>query len=61
VILVEQSPALFHQPSLLWLMVGRRRLKDITRRTDHMRAAGAEVLCGTAHAVDTVARGEVAD
>jgi sulfide:quinone oxidoreductase len=56
VILVEQSPALFHQPSLLWLMVGRRRLKDITRRTDHMRAAGAEVLCGTAHAVDTVGK-----
>lgn len=56
VILIEQNPELIHQPSLLWLMVGRRRLSDITRRTDHMRAAGAEVLCGTVHAVDTAGK-----
>lgn len=54
VTLVEQKPDLCCQPSLLWLMIGRRRLRDISRRTDRMRAGGAEVICSKALALDTV-------
>lgn len=51
--LVEQKPDLTYQPGLLWLMTGRRRQRDITRRTDRMRAGGADVVASKALALDT--------
>lgn len=56
VTMIEERPEVFFQPSLLWLMTGRRRLQDITRRTDRIRAAGAEVIRGKALEVDTRSR-----
>lgn len=40
VTLIEEKPEVHYQPSLLWLMTDRRRLQDIAKRTDCIRAAG---------------------
>ncbi|MHB8985788.1 MAG: hypothetical protein ACYC38_07590, partial [Eubacteriales bacterium] len=42
VTLIEEKPEVHYQPSLLWLMTDRRRLQDIAKRTDRIRAAGAK-------------------
>lgn len=56
VTLVEQKPDLCYQPGLLGLMTGRRRRRDISRRTERMGAGGAEVICSKALALDTALR-----
>ena len=52
VTLVEQSPELYYYGSYPKMMVGRCRLKSITRATDPMRAAGARVICGEAVSIN---------
>lgn len=52
VILIEQNSEVYFQPSLLWLMVGRRKKQEITRQTRQMQAAGADVVCSEARTVD---------
>ncbi|SFH24827.1 sulfide:quinone oxidoreductase [Desulfotomaculum arcticum] len=52
VILIEQHSELYFQPSLLWLMVGRRKILDITRKTRQMQASSASVICSEARTVN---------
>lgn len=56
VTLIEEMPEVYFQPSLLWLMTGRRRLQDISKRTDRIRAAGTEVIRGKALTVNPLKR-----
>ncbi len=56
VLVVEREARHLFQPSLLWLMVGRRRAEAISRPMRSMLAPGVELVQATIVAVDPVAR-----
>ena len=53
VILVERSTAFTFAPSLLWLMVGKRQPRTITRDYSALSRRGIEVVHATVTAIDT--------
>lgn len=55
VILVERSATFTFAPSLLWLMVGKRRSRAITRDYSRLSRRGIEVLQSAVTAIDTAA------
>ncbi|MDI6907813.1 MAG: FAD/NAD(P)-binding oxidoreductase [Thermoanaerobacterales bacterium] len=52
VTLVEKEAEVYFQPSFLWVMVGRRRLDQIGRAVNNLRAAGVEVIIDRALGID---------
>ncbi len=52
VILVERSPEFTFAPSLLWLMVGGRAARTITRDYSRLRRRGVEVVQAAATTID---------
>jgi sulfide:quinone oxidoreductase len=52
VILVEREASHVFAPSLLWLMVGARTLRGISRRLDGLRRKGIDVVRGTVESID---------
>lgn len=55
VILVEQSTTFTFAPSLLWLMVGKRQPRTITRDYSRLSRRGIEVVHDTVTGIDTPA------
>jgi sulfide:quinone oxidoreductase len=55
VTLVERSPAYVFSPSLLWLMVGQRRARSITRGYAGLRKRGVEVIQASVTEIDAAA------
>ncbi len=55
VVLVERSPTFTFSPSLLWLIVGERSARSITRDYSGLQARGIEVLQASASSIDTAA------
>jgi NADH dehydrogenase FAD-containing subunit len=53
VVLVERSPDFTFAPSLLWLMVGDRAARTITRDYSRLRRRGVEVVQAAATAIDS--------
>jgi len=53
VILVEKSPVFTFSPSLLWLMVGKRTGRSITRDYSALKRRGIEVIHASVSAIDT--------
>ncbi len=53
VVLIERSPTFTFAPSLLWLMVGKRRPASITRGYDALRRRGIDVVHASVTAIDT--------
>ncbi len=53
VLLVERSAAFTFPPSLLWVMVGKRRPSAITRDYSKLRQRGVEVIQANVTAIDT--------
>lgn len=56
VVVVERERRHLFQPSLLWLMVGRRRRDRIERPLRELLAPGVELVEAEVHAVDPVTR-----
>ncbi len=56
VVLVEREARHLFQPSLLWLMVGRRRREQIERPLRSLLARGVELIEAEVHGVDPGAR-----
>jgi sulfide:quinone oxidoreductase len=56
VILVEREADHLFQPSLLWLMLGRRRPGDITRPIERLKRRGLELWRGTVEGIDPARR-----
>jgi sulfide:quinone oxidoreductase len=56
VVLIDRKPQHLFQPSLLWLVVGRRRPEQIQRPLDRLRRKGIEVLIGEIADFDPEAR-----
>jgi len=61
VILVERSTQFTFAPSLLWLIVGKRRAEAITRGYEQLSRRGIEVVHASVTSIDTVAREIQAD
>ena len=56
VVVIERAQRSVFQPSLLWLMVGRRRPDDISRPMRQMLAGGVDLVQADVLAVDPVGR-----
>lgn len=56
VVVIEREHQHLFQPSLLWLMVGRRRLDRIRRPLRDLLAPGVELVEATIHSIDPAAR-----
>jgi sulfide:quinone oxidoreductase len=56
VVLVEREHRHLFQPSLLWLMVGRRRRDQIERPLRELLAPGVELIEAEVHSIDPAAR-----
>ena len=56
VVVVERERRHLFQPSLLWLMVGRRRRDQIERPLRELLAPGVELVEAEVHSIDPVAR-----
>ncbi len=56
VVVVERERRHLFQPSLLWLMVGRRRRDQIERPHRELLARGVELVEGDVRSIDPVAR-----
>jgi sulfide:quinone oxidoreductase len=56
VVLVEREARHLFQPSLLWLMVGRRRREQIERPLRSLLARGVELVEAEVQAIDPLAR-----
>lgn len=56
VIMVERSSQHVFWPSLLWLMTGTRKTKDVARGFEPVERRGVEVVQGTVEAIDPSAR-----
>jgi len=56
VVLVEREHRLLFQPSLLWLMVGRRRRDQIERPLRELLASGIELVEAEVNSIDPAAR-----
>ena len=52
VVLVEREARYVLQPSLLWLMVGRRRREQIERPLRSLLARGVELMVAEVRAID---------
>ncbi len=52
VVLVEREPDYLFQPSLLWLMVGRRRRADLSRPMSALLAPGVELVRAEVRGID---------
>ena len=53
VVIIERSPSYTFSPSLLWLMVGRRRPESITNGFSKLTGRGIELLQATVTGIDT--------
>ncbi len=56
VVLVEREATHLFQPSLLWLMLGRRTAAQITRPIERLARRGIEVVRGTVERIDPARR-----
>ena len=56
VVVIEREHQHLFQPSLLWLMVGRRRRERIERSLRELLSTGVELVEATIHSIDPVAR-----
>jgi sulfide:quinone oxidoreductase len=56
VVLVEREERHVFQPSLLWLMIGRRTARQISRPVDRLRRRGIDVVRGEIEAIDPANR-----
>ena len=56
VVVIEREPRSVSQPSLLWLMVGRRRPADVSRPIEKILAAGIELVSAEVLGVDPATR-----
>ncbi len=56
VILVEREARHLFQPSLLWLMTGRRNAREISRPLDRLERRGIEVVRGEIESIDPANR-----
>ena len=61
VVLVEQSSTYLFQPSLLWLMIGQRVQKQITRSYTAFARRGIEVMQGRVERIDPAQRAVTVD
>lgn len=52
VVLVDRRPYHLFEPSLLWLLTGRRTRAQITRPLEHLRRKGIEVVLGEIDTID---------
>lgn len=52
VVLVDREPQHLFQPSLLWLMIGRREPEQIRRPLDRLQRKGIEVVQGEIEQID---------
>lgn len=52
ILVFEKEEASIYSPSLPWVMVGKRKLEDITERTDKLSASGLEVITGEIEKID---------
>src|SRR3972149_2130489 len=59
VTLIERSETFVFAPSLLWLMVGKRKPATITRDYSAFSRRGIEVVHATVTAIDTAASAEI--
>jgi sulfide:quinone oxidoreductase len=56
VLLIDRAPQHLYAPSLLWLMVGKRRASSIQRPLEGLVRKGIEVRIGEIEAIDPAAR-----
>jgi Uncharacterized NAD(FAD)-dependent dehydrogenases len=56
VVLIEREARHLFQPSLLWLMVGRRTAEQISRPLDRLRRRGIDVVRGEIESIDPANR-----
>src|SRR5437870_8843288 len=56
VVLIEREEQHCFQPSLLWLMIGRRTARQISRPLDRLRRRGIDVVRGEIEAIDAANR-----
>ena len=56
VVVIERARRFLFQPSLLWLMVGRRRREQIERPLGELLAPGVELVEAEVRSIDPVAR-----
>ncbi|MCH7996510.1 MAG: NAD(P)/FAD-dependent oxidoreductase, partial [Chloroflexi bacterium] len=56
VVLIDREEKHLFAPSLLWLMIGRRKPEQITRELASLRKKGIEVLRGEIEAIDPEAK-----
>jgi sulfide:quinone oxidoreductase len=56
IVLIDREERHIFQPSLLWLMVGRRTAKQISRPLDALQRRGIEVVRGDIEAIDAANR-----
>jgi sulfide:quinone oxidoreductase len=56
VVLIDREERHLFQPSLLWLMVGRRTSRQISRPLDRLRRRGIEVIRGDIESIDAANR-----
>ncbi len=55
-VLIDREEKHIFSPSLLWLMIGRRKPEQITRKLASLRKKGIEVIRGEIEAIDPEAR-----
>ncbi|MCH8086708.1 MAG: NAD(P)/FAD-dependent oxidoreductase, partial [Chloroflexi bacterium] len=56
VVLIDREEKHLFAPSLLWLMIGRRKPEQITRELASLRKKGIEVIRGEIEAIDPEAK-----
>jgi sulfide:quinone oxidoreductase len=56
VVLVDREPGHLFAPSLLWLIIGKRTARQISRPLDRLAKKGIEVVCGDIQRIDPDAR-----
>ncbi|MEK7246826.1 MAG: FAD/NAD(P)-binding oxidoreductase, partial [Pseudomonadota bacterium] len=56
IVLVEREPSHVFSPSLLWLMVGERRSRQITRTLSGLSRRGMDLVTGAIESIDPAAR-----
>lgn len=59
IVLIDRKREFFFSPSLLWLMVGRRKPKQISRPLDLLSRKGVEVIQADITGIDPMARSVV--
>lgn len=56
IVLIDREQYHLFQPSLLWLMVGKRRAEKIQRSLAELRKRGIDVICAEIERIDASAR-----